>query len=125
MLKLMARLPGDKLNGLTRLEDPLLDNPDPTNTFVIVAVVSAGKVEEDSDSGEKTVHVKLRQVEAVLDPGDAESARRIIIRGTEDRMGVRAIEGLDVLLDDWSRMDAIMEEAAKDDDDDDRDDPEA
>lgn len=116
--KLMGRLPAEKLNGLSRLEDLLLENPVPENTYAIVAIVSAGKVEEDSDTGEKTVHIKLRQVEAVLEPGDGESVRRVLIRATEDRMGVRAIAGLDALLDDWSRMNTITEEVAKDPDDD-------
>jgi len=114
VIKLQGRLPGDKLNGLSRLEDKLL--ADPEDTHVIVCVVNSGKVETDTDTGEQTVHVRVRQVEAVLSASDAESARRILIRATEDRMGVAAIPGLDVMLDDMKRMRAITERSAEDDD---------
>lgn len=114
--KLLGNLPPDKLNGLTRLEDRLLD--DPEGTHVIVAIVNAGKVETDTDTGEQTVKVRIRQVEAVLGAGDAESVRRILLRALEDRLGRISIDGFDELFenltDDHKRMELLLNEHAKD-----------
>jgi hypothetical protein len=123
-MKFQGKLPSDKLNGLLAIADALVK--DPKGTHVIVAVVDAGKVEKETDTGLMTPHARFRQVEVISGPGDIETARRLLVRAQDDRLGRVAIPGIDEgVMSDLERIERLVQsEGLNDDDDDQEHDPE-
>jgi hypothetical protein len=115
----MGKLPSPKLNGLARIAAALVK--DPKGTHLIVAVIDAGKIEKDTDTGEQIPHVRFRQVEVISLPDAIEDARRLLVQATDDRLGRIAIPGIDeAMLSDLERIERlVMDSPEKDDEDED------
>ncbi len=82
---LSGRLPSGDANGLAAIVRALID--DPSRVHVIVALVDCVKVTQLVESGATVPTVRMRRLEAISDPADMASLRRLLMREFERRTG--------------------------------------
>lgn len=82
---LSGRLPSGEANGLAAIVRELVD--DPSQIHVLVVLADAVKVTQLVEAGSVVPTIRIRRVEAIKDPGDRESLRRLLMREFERRTG--------------------------------------
>lgn len=102
--KLVSKLPSDTVNGLPTIAQKLVD--DPTERFLCVVELDTMQAVQDVDTGMVVPYVRLRKLEVIFDPDDAERVRLALKKANEVRLGKTPLEGLDDLMDtdastDW------------------------
>lgn len=93
---LSGKLPSGDANGLAAVVRELVD--DPTRVHVVIALVDTVKVVRVVESGQSVPTVRIRRVEAIGDPGDADQLKRLLAREFERRTG-QAVLPLDLERD--------------------------
>lgn len=123
MTKFSSALPKGDLNGLGALSNALIANP--RGTHIIVGVIDVKTITTDVDTGDQVATVRFRRVEAI-ETDDADTAVRLMQRGTERRTGavMLPMEVEDELKDLLSHLvDPVTGELVDDTDEDGDDDP--
>ena len=124
MTKFSSSLPKGDMNGLTALSNALIANP--KGVHIIVGVIDVKTVTTDVDTGDQVATVRFRRVEAI-ETEDADTAVRLMQRGTERRTGATMlpIEVEDELKDLLAHLvDPVTGELIDDTDDEHGDDDE-
>lgn len=87
-VKLMGALPGGDNNGASAIGGDLVK--DPRRLHPMIAIVDGKRTTIDSDTGEQTVTVRVRRIEALL-PDDMPAAEKLLRRALEKRTGQTVI----------------------------------
>ena len=85
VVNLSGHLPDGESNGLGAIVHDLVVLPG--RTHVLLCIVDTQKITENVDDGTRTPTVRIRRCEPITDPSDAETMRRVLVRGYERRTG--------------------------------------
>jgi hypothetical protein len=84
-MKLLSTLPKGDGNGLVGLDPVVVAEKD--FRHVVIAIISAKKVVEDTETGDTEVAMRIDRIERIL-PVDAEAAEAMLRRSLQKRIGV-------------------------------------
>jgi hypothetical protein len=108
---LSGRLPDGEANGLGPIIAQLI--ADPGAVHVLVVLVDAVKVTRLVESGDTVPTMRIRRVEAITDPTDRRSLRRLLMREYERRTG-QLVLPLDLEQDVIAAFDDVMPDPGDD-----------
>lgn len=88
--RLASALPKDaNSNGLTSIEQQLIDNPD--GTHAVIGVIDTRKVIIDAEREETVPYARFRHIEVISDEAPAAQARSPLIHALTKRTGVETL----------------------------------
>jgi hypothetical protein len=82
---LAGALPQGEANGLAAITRDLIENPN--QVHVVIALVDCSKITQNTDTGDVVPTARIRRVEAIKDPADWHTMRRLLMREYERRTG--------------------------------------
>lgn len=82
--------PGEELNGLNELQEPLLEAD--AEDVVVVATMRVTKIVDNVEKGERYPVVRLARVEPLLDESARETAAQLMQGAYEARTGNEALD---------------------------------
>ncbi len=92
-VKIASKLPDGESNGLIAIHTRLVRRPSELVTAVIM--LDTKELTTDLDTGEVTPTARIRHIEALREPRDAQEIARLMLRERERRLG-RAVLPLDL-----------------------------
>jgi hypothetical protein len=95
--KLLSTLPSDTVNALPTIAQALVD--DPTEQHWAIVVLDNAKSLQDTDTGMVVPHVRVRKLEVIFSPADVETARVLLKRASEARLGKVPLDGFDEAME--------------------------
>jgi hypothetical protein len=88
--RLASALPRDAdSNGLTSIEQQLIDYPD--STHVVIGVIDTRKVIIDAERDETIPYARFRHIEVIADQSSAAQARSLLIAALTRRTGAATL----------------------------------
>lgn len=115
-MKINGALPKGNADGLSHVETRVIQS---RKMVAALVMLDPASIDEDVETGDKSVRMKIRRIEAIL-PEDVDAATRLLRRAFEDRTGqttlpIEVEEDLDEALR-GVRFDAATGEVIDEDD---------
>lgn len=83
--KLSSSLPKGEANGLAAIARQLAERPE--DVHVLLVLVDCSRITTDTDTGDVVPTARVRRVEAISDPADGRTLRKLLRREWERRTG--------------------------------------
>jgi hypothetical protein len=82
---LAGALPQGEANGLAAIARDMIETPE--RVHVVIALVDCSKITQNTDTGDVIPTARIRRIEAIKDPADGHTMRRLLVREYERRTG--------------------------------------